>query len=145
VNPSTASRGPSGARPVPRHGVTLLELLVVLVLLGLLAALTAPALRRAREPDGESDRRVIALARSAAVRRGETLALDMSADGRWRLVVARGDSTAIEQGTLAATPMVARRLLLTPLGLCLPDDDERSAAPWDPAACRVAAAAGDRR
>ena len=122
-----------------RRGVTLLELLVVLVLLGLLTALTTPALLRSRPDDAPSDARVLASARSAAVRRGETLVLDVAPDGRWRLLVARADSAPLSDGTLASATM-PRRILLTPAGLCLPDDDaDASAAPWDAAACRPAA------
>ena len=129
--------------PSPR-GVTLLELLVVLVLIGLVAALTAPALLREPAPAAgaagaaaTAESRLTAYARGAAVRRGETLALDVAPDGRWTLRVAHGDTLPLDAGTLDARPAAPRRLLVTPLGLCLPDDDERVAdASWDAGACR---------
>jgi len=131
---------PSLPRPSDRRpGVTLLELLVVVLLLGVAAALTAPALLRERADAGEhaGRGRVTAFARAAAVRRGETLALDVAADGRWTLRVARGDSLPLADGTLdAADSLAPRRLLVTPLGLCLPDDDASAPAPWDAGSCR---------
>ncbi len=131
---------PSCLRPSrrPRRGVTLLELLVVITLIGLAAALGAPALRRER-PDPTTDaQRVVAFARAAAVRRGETLVLETARSGVWTLVVARGDSQPLRRGTIAAPAALPARLLVSPLGSCLPDG-ERADAAWDPAACRVAA------
>jgi prepilin-type N-terminal cleavage/methylation domain-containing protein len=135
---------PSPPRPSDApSGVTLLELLVVVLLLGLGAALTAPALLRARPaPTGADAARVTAFARGAAVRRGETLALDLAADGRWTLRVAHGDSLPLAAGALDATrttTAMPRRLLVTPLGACLPDDDAAdgpSPPSWDAGACR---------
>jgi len=129
-------------------GVTLLELLVVLLVIGLVTALAAPALVRPQPADvaESSATRVIDRARAAAVRRGETLALDVSRDGRWTLLVAHADSLPLDSGTLdTREPRVPRRLVLSPLGLCLPDatDDAPgdATAAWDAAACR---AAGER-
>jgi prepilin-type N-terminal cleavage/methylation domain-containing protein len=133
--PLPAIRPPSDARP----GVTLLELLVVLVLLGLVAALTAPAALRAPTDAALSEEtRVVSMTRAAAVRRGETLALDVRADGVWTMKVARGDSLPLGEGRIAA-PRPPVRLLVTPLGVCLPDGDDADAAPWDATACRPVA------
>ena len=125
----------------PRGGITLLELLVALVLVSLTAALVAPALPRPGAEDAQASAwRTVDAARATAVRRGETLALDVAADGRWSLVVAHTDSLPLAGGTLPVNPMGRRRLLVTPLGLCLPDDDADDATAWDAAACRPAGA-----
>lgn len=120
-----------------RRGVTLIELLVVLTLIGLAAALTAPALLRDRVEPVPDAGRVVAYARAVALRRAETLALRVERDGRWTLAVARGDSLPVAHGVIGAA--APARLLVTPLGLCIPDDDASTVA-WDPSACRAAEA-----
>jgi hypothetical protein len=112
---------------------------VVLVLIALTATLVTPAL--VRSTDAADARapidRVIAGARETAVRRGETLALDVARDGRFQLVVAAGDSAPVATGIVGGTGR-AVRLVITPLGLCFPDSPARAAyAAWDVAACRA--------
>lgn len=145
-------------RPAPRphrtpRGVTLLELLVVLVLLGIAAAVVAPVLRVPPRADaGDTLQRVVADARALAVRRAESLVLDVAPDGAWTL--ATRDAALVAQGRVeaAATSSIPARLVVTALGACVPDPSPNAApgsaldAAWDPAACRpaVAAATGAR-
>ena len=128
-----------------RAGVTLLELLVVLVLLGLAAGLAAPVLRPRATAADDPTARTIAAARALALRRAESLRLDVGADGRWA-IVARGDSV-LQRGALPPTG-AALRLGISPLGVCVPEagDDGTSATAWDAASCTpLQAGAGGAR
>ena len=111
---------PSFQPPPVRRGVTLLELLVVLVLMGIAAAGVAPALRpplasRAGDGRGPADvDELIATARRTAIRRGEPLRLRVATDGVWALVAFR-DGTLLSGGRLAAaTRLASRRRDATP-------------------------------
>lgn len=137
--------------------MTLLELLVVLLLLGLAASLVAPVLRlpagRGARGDGGGDRsledqalgRAADAARGLALRRGESLVLAVAADGAWtvRPVVATARDTApLLAGRAAAG--VPLRVIVSPVGTCVPDPTGAAAGPavvWDAARCRPAAAA----
>ncbi|HEX7336965.1 MAG TPA: prepilin-type N-terminal cleavage/methylation domain-containing protein, partial [Gemmatimonadales bacterium] len=72
------------ASPRSDAGVTLIEMVVVLVLIGLTAALAVPALLR--PPPRESGlRELVSSAREAAIRRGESVHLRIGASGEWRI------------------------------------------------------------
>jgi len=122
--------------PTNRHeqfrtasGFTLLEIVVTLVLLGLAAAMVAPAFRRDPNPEGEM-RAVVAGARESAVRRAQTLVLRVDDRGAWRLTPV-GDTISIRSGVLSGGPLTLR---ISPLGACF--HDEPSLAPdWDAIAC----------
>ena len=88
--------------PIKRYGrfraggFTLLEVVVTLVLLGLAAALVVPAFRTEAAPE-EGIRSVLAATRATAVRRAQTLLLQVDDRGSWRIVPA-GDSSSIAGG-----------------------------------------------
>lgn len=121
-----------------RHGVTLLELIVVLALLGLVLALVAPSFL---VPDigrrnGLAD--AIATARRSAVLRAESITLTVDEAGRWE---ARGnafpETPAIAAGTIA-TPIGRLRVHLTPLGGCVLELAAGTTMSWDAVRCRPA-------
>jgi prepilin-type N-terminal cleavage/methylation domain-containing protein len=123
-----------------RRGATLLELAVVLVLLGVMAAvvlppLVTPAPRTATLSD------VVRAARAAALARAQTLQLTVTGSGRWHLhALAPADGDTVAAGVLADAPPL--QLQLTPLGACLLTAPVPPAlAHWDAAACRPARAA----
>jgi type II secretory pathway pseudopilin PulG len=127
--------------------VTLLELLVVLVLLGLAAAAVAPAVRGPVTEPADPRERTIAAARALAVRRAEALRLEIDAAGRWRLLAR---DSVLRTGALpaAGAPL---RLAISPLGVCVPERDDNDAPPatgsaadavWDVAACAPTTRAG---
>ncbi len=98
-----------------RAGLTLIEVVVVLVVLGLAAALVAPAVRTNAEPD-EGLAAVRAAAREAAVRRAESLVLSVDERGAWRIVATR-DTAAIASGRVSdGTKQL--RVRVSPLGAC---------------------------
>jgi len=98
--------------------VTLLELLIVLVIMAVSAAMVAPVLSR-REIDGRAaDASWINAARHTAIRRGEPLRLERHADGAWRLTTQR-TGTAIDSGRVD-TARATMVLLIDALGGCVP-------------------------
>src|SRR6266566_2807249 len=116
-----------------RRGFTLVEMLVVLVLLGLAAALVAPAFvpPRARQTELVE---LIGATRDAAVRRGEVVALHVERSGAWQV-------EGVAAGRLA-TPLPAApfTLIVSPLGSCAFDVRSGAAARairLDPLTCEV--------
>ncbi len=128
----------------PRRGVaglTLIEMLVVLVLLGLALGLVAPSLLSPRhEAEENAVQRIIDAARRTAVRRAEAVTLAFQLDGRW---VLEGGSTTdtlrLLAGSVAWPHAFAARLHISPLGACMLDaatDSEHSLI-VDPVRCRL--------
>lgn len=105
-----------------RDAFTLLELIVVLALMGLGVAIVAPSLVLRPPSSDEAVRRVVASARRVAMRRAQTVSLDIGADGVWRVAGADRDSAEILlSGELDERPRQDVHLRITPLGLCLTD------------------------
>jgi prepilin-type N-terminal cleavage/methylation domain-containing protein len=100
-------------------GFTLLELVVVLVVLALAAALAVPALSR-MPGHRESELKSLVLgSREAAARRGETVYLSISASGSWKMEGA-GSATGgpIQSGQVDPFPGVPLTLIVSPVGSC---------------------------
>jgi prepilin-type N-terminal cleavage/methylation domain-containing protein len=105
-----------------RSGYTLIEVLVVLVLLGLSAALAVPALLPPRRAQSGAQR-VIAQAREIAVLRGEVVYLRVEPSGEWTISAGGGTEGARLEGTLARGRMAplasaALTLRVAPVGSC---------------------------
>ena len=123
---------PFSAPVLPRHGMSLLELLVVLTLMGVAGALVAPVFRPRSPAPERNDAAIVAAARQAAVRRAEPLRLRMFATGTW-LLVAQRDGKVVDSGRVTGPPP-SSDLLLNPLGGCVPAPQARARA-FDPIAC----------
>jgi type II secretory pathway pseudopilin PulG len=97
--------------------VTLLELVVVLTVLGMVAAMATPVLFGA-PAEAPSVDGVVAAARASAIARAQTLRLDVAANGAWRLWSPDSPNEPIARGALppASVPL---QLEFTPLGMCL--------------------------
>src|SRR2546426_9743942 len=67
-----------------RSGFTLIEILVVLILMGLVAVLVAPALFP-RHHDQSALNALLVSAREVAARRGEVVYLHIDPTGEWRM------------------------------------------------------------
>lgn len=127
-----------------RRGFTLIEVLVVLVLLGLAAALVGPALFSSRSKEEAALVSLVAGARDAAVRRAEVVYLRVETSGTWRV---DGDASTADgplaTGRLAPPPPGAPfTLIVSPLGSCAFDVRSHAAArsiPLDPLTCEVGA------
>lgn len=121
---------------VMRHtrpkGFTLLEITVILVIVAVTAALVAPAFRRGAAPN-DSIVTLVAGARELAVRRGQTLVLQVSGDGTWRLTP-DGDTSTLGAGT-AEPNGTAFRIRVTALGACFNEGSGGKAVDWDAVAC----------
>lgn len=139
----TSDAGPSPdqmPRAVRSHpGVTLLELLVALVLLGMGAAVVAPVLRlpAPRSADGDA----VARARALALRRAEAMTLAIGRDGAWSVRTTRGEpDEPLASGTMPASraDSLPALLAVSPLGDCLPVVAPAIGGAWDPVRCTVA-------
>jgi prepilin-type N-terminal cleavage/methylation domain-containing protein len=130
-----------------RRGVTLLELLVVLVVMGIAAAVVAPALvRPVARPAGASGsvESLVADARRTAIRRGQPVRLRLAADGVWALVAA-SDGAFLASGRAARTGSLDRQdidLRIDAMGSCTPAGGldvrlHRDDRAFDPLACRA--------
>jgi prepilin-type N-terminal cleavage/methylation domain-containing protein len=143
----TVSQRLSGPRGAPsRRGVTLLELIVVLALLGLVLAIAAPAFI-VPSPPRESDLgAAVATARRAAILRAEPVTLAIDAAGAWRV---DGDASpsapSIATGTLAQ-PIGNVRIRISAVGTCIPEPtDDARLADWNALGCGFATTAEVRR
>ena len=105
-----AVRSDARSRRRSRRGLTLLELLIVLVIMGVGAGLVVFN-RGVDRVASETD--VITRARRTAVARAERLSLMVGADGEWELRTSRGD--VLERGRNAG---VSTELQIDQLGSC---------------------------
>jgi prepilin-type N-terminal cleavage/methylation domain-containing protein len=125
-----------------RHsgGFTLIEMLVVLVLLGMAAALAAPALRSFRPPRPALSS-LIPGSRDAAAKRGETVYLRIAESGVWRMEgAASSDAGPIATGRVDPFPGLPLTIIVSPLGSCAFDLRSTEAARsirLDPLTCKV--------
>lgn len=131
-------RSVPGTRGTRRRGVTLLELIVVLALLGLVLAIAAPTFIVPSERQESELAKLVGSARRAAILRGEpvTVVLDGNA---WRI---DGDANPaappIATGSIGS-PVGTFRLHVSPIGTCIAESDDEAAVPtWNALECRIA-------
>jgi prepilin-type N-terminal cleavage/methylation domain-containing protein len=121
-------------------GFTLVEMLVVLVLLGMAAALAAPALR-SFSPPRPALSSLIPGSRDAAARRGETVYLRVAASGKWRMEGAASSGAGpLATGQVDPFPGLPLTIIVSPLGSCAFDLRSAQAARTirlDPLTCKV--------
>jgi prepilin-type N-terminal cleavage/methylation domain-containing protein len=130
-----------------RRGFTLVEILVVLVLIGLMVGLVAPAVipPRADEDPTYRLRQLVRSSSAAAVKRGEIVRLTLRPTGDWEVLgMASAPPDAIAAGRLDISGS-GMTLLFSPLGTCSPDfvsEKATAAFGFDPLICdfRVAKA-----
>ena len=122
----------------PRGGVTLLELIVVLALLGLVLAIAAPSFIVPSTVEPSELGHAVDAARRAALLRGEPVTLSLARDGSWHVDSDAALTAAhIAVGSLRG-PTSPLRIRISPLGTCIPEAVDGSTAPeWDATACTV--------
>jgi prepilin-type N-terminal cleavage/methylation domain-containing protein len=107
--------------PHPRAGLTLLELLVVLVILAITTTVVPLVWRAPRAAAGSALDRLTQSARRDAIRRGEELRLRVDADGVW-VLGARNGAAILDTGRIAP-PVATVSLRIDALGTCRPGAD----------------------
>jgi prepilin-type N-terminal cleavage/methylation domain-containing protein len=126
-------RSPAHSRP----GVTLLELIVVLALLGLLLAVAAPAFVIPSEKKESELAVVLAAAQRAAILRAEPVTLIVSENGNWRVdSPSTANTSPIATGTLARSAG-GLRVQISPLGTCVATEGASSLPNWNALQCRT--------
>ncbi len=122
----------------PRAGLTLLELLVVIVILAITTAIVPLAWRPPRATEGSALDGLTQTVRREAIRRGEELRVRVDADGAW-VLAARNGTDILETGRLAA-PVAPVSLRVDALGTCRPGSEMAgSGASFDMLSCRYVA------
>jgi prepilin-type N-terminal cleavage/methylation domain-containing protein len=125
-----------------RSGFTLIEMLVVLILMGLVAVLVAPALLP-RHHDQSALNALLVSAREVAARRGEVVYVHIDPTGEWRMEAGANPlQAALATGRVEPFFTAAVTLMVSPLGSC--GFDVRSAAAvgagvLDPLTCEMRA------
>ncbi len=124
-----------------QRGVTLIELIVVIVVMTIAVGVVAPAFLPPRESEEPPLAEAVRTARRLALTRGETVYLDVSPTGDW---AARGASS-LGEGPLARGradrwdgPMAT--IVASPLGTCAYDVHSTAAsraAPVEPLTCTM--------
>ena len=126
-----------------RRGFTLVEMVVVLVIMGLAAALVAPALLRS--PVYDRQRQVTAVvqaAREAAAKRGEIIYVRFEPTGAWHMesggLPLEGD---VGHGRIDPLSSAGLTLIVSPVGSCAFDVRSTAAATatvrMDPLTCDI--------
>lgn len=122
-----------------RNGFTLLELIVVLALLALGAAIVGPGLLSSLPDEPSEARALIGSVRAAAVRRGETVRLQIDRSGAWQALVGTPPQMEVlMSGQLTTPPSSVMDLLFSSIGTCAPSVESAPAevlATLDPLTC----------
>lgn len=133
VPPVSARR--TGVAPCRRRdGVTLLELVVVLTVLGITAAFVLPSFMFARPSVATLDI-VAQQARARAIARAQPLTLMIGVDGRWMLATMPDGQQHVDSGQVES-PGAPLTIDVSPVGRCaLRAGSPALASAWDAVRC----------
>lgn len=124
-------------------GYTLIEMIVVLVIMGLAAALVAPTIFRSPAYDRQRQlTTLISVARDAAAKRGEVIYTSIQPNGAWTMegggLPLEGELTHGRMDPLSTAPLT---LIVSPVGSCSFDVRSTAAAAaavrLDPLTCDI--------
>jgi len=108
------------------RGLTLIEVLIVIAILAIAAAIVYPNIVRQDSPATLSEAQLIEQAKALAVARAEPVRLSVHLDGAWEIVSdAAPGASALAAGHLAEAPAYAVELRVTELGTCFTARDDR--------------------
>lgn len=103
-----------------RAGYTLLEIIVVLILVAIAAAIVGPSLASSRREPGSELATLVTNARGASVRRGEMVHLRIERSGAWQILRGAPPGALLLSGRLTQPPPSNVELVFSPLGTCAP-------------------------
>lgn len=123
------------------RGLTLVELIVVLTLLGLAAAMVAPAFIVPEREDGSRLQRLLDGTRSLAARRGEIVYLTVERSGNWWVEGSASPAAGrLAEGRIDDYERHPFTVVVSPLGSCgfdVRSDAAAASIPLDPLTCRL--------
>lgn len=129
---------PLGHAANRQNGFTLVELIVVLVILALAAAIVGPSLISSGSEVNTELSRLVGRAREAAIRRGDLVLLQTDRAGTWQIVAGgTAGGEILISGRLSSAPADRFGLVFSPLGTCSPPAESEPAAGLDPLTCEV--------
>ena len=96
-------------RLTPRRGTTLIEMLVSVVLLGILASIATPALRRAAAPPTGEVLTAIADSLDVAIASGRTITLRLSVQSRPGFATVNPDGSVVADSAIHVDRLTGRR------------------------------------
>lgn len=121
-------------------GYTLIEVIVVLVILTIAAAIVAPSLLAPRPNESSSLTAVMGEAHAAAVRRAEMIRLQIDRSGAWQATAAPSGKPELLMSGRISPPESAIDLLFSALGTCGPTPEGGTPPAWvtfDPLTCEA--------
>ncbi len=104
-----------------RSGLTLIEVMIVIAILAIIAAIVYPNVFRPKPTPTATEMMVVEQAKALAIARVERVRVSIERDGTWQIVsdVFPG-SAPLASGTLSEAPPQALVLRVTEMGTCLP-------------------------
>lgn len=108
------------------RGLTLIEVLIVIAILAIAAAIVYPNIVRRDAPATLSEAQLIEQAKALAIAREEPVRLSIHLDGTWEIVSdAAPGTSALAVGHLVEAPAHGVELRVTELGTCFTVRDDR--------------------